>query len=76
MSRKVPPKDGFIADLVRVSRAGETRWMDASRKRLYTWDAVHGELEVFTARGHHLGAVDPVTGRSVKKAVKGRRIDV
>ncbi|MCC6901250.1 MAG: hypothetical protein IT377_19915 [Polyangiaceae bacterium] len=76
MTRKIPPKDGFIATLTRVPREGETRWMDANGKRLYTWDGVHGELEVFTSRGHHLGSVDPVTGKMLKDAVKGRKIDV
>jgi len=71
-----PPKTGFVETLTRVRRAGELRWMDADRKRLYTWDALHGELEVYNARGYHLGSVDPVTGKVLKSAVKGRRIEV
>jgi len=50
--------------------------MDSEGKRLYTWDAKHGELEVFNRRGLHLGAVDPTTGEMTKKAEKGRWIDV
>jgi hypothetical protein len=50
--------------------------MRASGTRLYTWDSLHGEVEVFTARGKHLGAVDPVTGKLIKDAVPGRKIDV
>ena len=38
--------------------------------------SLHGEVEVFNRRGHHLGALDPVTGELVKQAVPGRRIDV
>ena len=72
----IPPKAGFIATLTRIRRAGEIRWMDADRKRLYTWDALHGELEVYNAHGYHLGSVDPVTGRTLKSAVRGRRINV
>lgn len=76
MLRKTPPKEGFIATLRRVPRASETRWMDAEGNRLYTWDGLHGELEVFTQRGYHLGAVRPTDGKFVKRAVKGRKIDV
>lgn len=49
--------------------------MDEAGRRLYTWDGLHGEFEVFTARGQHLGTVD-ATGRYTKPAVKGRKIDV
>lgn len=54
---------------------GERRWRDADG-RLYTWDALHGEAELFNARGRHLAAVDPVTGSVIKRAVQGRRIKV
>jgi hypothetical protein len=55
---------------------GQRRWRSDGGKRLYTWDALHGEIEVFNARGRHLGAIDPVTGAWIKEAVRGRRIDV
>ena len=55
---------------------GQRRWRSDGGKRLYTWDALHGEVEVFNARGKHLGALDPVTGALVKPAVPGRIIDV
>ena len=55
---------------------GARRWRSHAGKRLYTWDALHGEVEVFNARGKHLGALDPITGDWVKGAVPGRRIDV
>lgn len=66
----------FLADKERVQRRGDQRWRDPSTGRCYTLDRLHGEVEVYTARGYHLGAVDPVTGEFVKGAVKGRRIDV
>lgn len=56
--------------------SGERRWRSHGGKRLYTWDSLHGEVEVFNARGKHLGALDPVTGTLVKLAVPGRTIDV
>lgn len=55
---------------------GSKRWRSRDGKRLYTWDALHGEIEVFTKRGFHLGAADAHTGIPFKSAVKGRRIDV
>ena len=55
---------------------GEKRWRSADGKRLYTWDSLHGEIEVFDKRGNHLGAVDAVTGVLSKAAVRGRTIDV
>jgi putative cytotoxic protein len=55
---------------------GERRWRSDGGKRIYTWDALHGEVEVFNKRGKHLGALDPINGTLVKEAVKGRKIDV
>ncbi len=55
---------------------GQRRWRSPDGKRLYTWVALHGEIEVFNARGKHLGALDPLTGLVVKDAVRGRKIDV
>lgn len=55
---------------------GSRRWRDRTGRRLYTWDDHHGEIEVFTARGVHLGAADAVTGVIFKPAKKGRTIDV
>jgi hypothetical protein len=55
---------------------GEKRWRSGGGKRIYTWDALHGEVEVFNRRGKHLGALDPISGACVKEAVRGRKIDV
>ncbi|HXH45291.1 MAG TPA: colicin E3/pyocin S6 family cytotoxin [Bradyrhizobium sp.] len=55
---------------------GEKRWRSPDGKRLYTWDGRHGEIEVFTKRGKHLGAIDAVSGEWIKDAVHGRTIDV
>ena len=56
--------------------SGQKRWRSPDRKRLYTWDSLHGEIEVFNKRGKHLGALDAVTGRLTKDPVSGRSIDV
>jgi Cytotoxic len=55
---------------------GERRWRSDDGKRLYTWDSLHGEIEVFNGRGKHLGSMDPITGEMVKPAIAGRTIDV
>jgi hypothetical protein len=72
---KIPPTTGFILTLQRVPWKGDKRWMDSEGTRLYTWDEYHGEFEVFTRQGYHLGAVD-LAGVLIKSAKKGRTIDV
>ena len=55
-------------------RGGQKVWRSPDAQRYYTWDALHGEIEVFTKRGKHLGALHAVTGALLKPAVKGRSI--
>ena len=43
--------------------------------RLYQWDSLHGQWEVYNKRGKHL-LVEDKDGNRVKGAVKGRRINV
>jgi hypothetical protein len=74
---KAIPKPSILDDYEYFGYvAGDRRWRDAENKHLYTWDSLHGEVEVFTRRGKHLGALDPVTGKYVKDAVRGRTIGV
>lgn len=61
-----------ISELFMAIGDGEARTV----RRLDTWDALHGEIEVFNARGLHLGSIDPVNGSLIKEPVQGRRIDV
>ncbi len=56
--------------------SGERRWRSDDGKRIYTWDNLHGEIEVFNKRGKHLGVIEPIHGTMIKDAVKGRTIDV
>ena len=53
---------------------GRKVYKDDSEKRYYTWDSLHGELEVFNKNGRHLGVACPTSGLMIKPAVKGRRI--
>lgn len=51
-------------------------WRSVDRARLYQWDSMHGEIEVYDKRGYHLGAADMHTGVLVKSAKRGRKISV
>lgn len=77
MAKKTRPAGCFLNDLkaVRLSAFGKV-WVSREGDRYYTWDHVHGEVEVFSKRGRHLGSADPITGVGIRKAVKGRKIDV
>lgn len=54
---------------------GRKRWRSLDGKRLYEWDALHGEIEVYNRRGKHLRVLD-TTGKPIKDAVEGRKITV
>lgn len=77
VSRKPIPEGSILEGYEHLGAFnGERRWRSKDGTRLFTWDALHGEVEVYNARGFHLGALDPITGVLVKPAVRGRRIDV
>ena len=54
---------------------GRKRWRSRETGRLFEWDPLHGEIEVYNRLGWHLGVLDP-SGKFKKGAVKGRKIDV
>jgi len=54
---------------------GRKVYKDSDEDRFYTWDSMHGELEVFNKRGIHIGVACPKTGIILKPAVRGRRIN-
>ena len=55
------------------ARSGRTK---TDGDKLYEWDFTHGDIEVYNARGEHLGTMHPVSGAMIKPAVKGRTIDI
>lgn len=55
---------------------GNMLWRSLCGRRYYTWDSLHGEIEVFNKRGRHLGVLEARTGVLIKDAVAGRSIDV
>ncbi len=44
--------------------------------RYFQWDELHGEIEFYDKRGRHLGVLDAQSGKLIKDAVRGRRINV
>jgi hypothetical protein len=72
----IPIPKPSILDKFKVSaiEGGRKVYKDESESVYYTWDSLHGELEVFNKNGHHLGAACPYSGVILKPAVKGRKI--
>jgi len=71
------PKPSFLDNCEYLGvYSGEKRWRSRDGQRLFTWDSRHGEIEVFNKRGRHLGVIEPIKGRFIKEAIKGRKIDV
>ena len=55
---------------------GKKVWTNKGRTRFFTWDTLHGEIEVFDKQGRHLGVLNSVTGDLIKEAIRGRKLDV
>ena len=76
MSRKPIPRPGFLDECDYLGYIyGQRRWR-SPRGFICTWDSLHGEIEVFNARGEHRGVIDAVTGKPINPARKGRMIRV
>lgn len=73
---KIPIPDGSILEKFEKYRVIGERQVWRYKKRFFSWDGLHGEIEVFDANGIHLGAIHPITGVQTKKAVKGRTLNV
>jgi Cytotoxic len=70
------PTPCYLDRQIKVRRDGAQRWRNEEGSRLFEWDDLHGEIEVYNRRGVHLGTLNAVTGRFEKGPIKGRRIDV
>lgn len=76
MGGKPIPKHSFLDECDSIGALdSKKRWRSKDRKKLYTWDSLHGEIEVFNARGEHLGVLN-LEGILIKPAKKGRTINV
>ena len=69
------PKPCFL-DQFEVYKVIDGRKIYRSKDRYFSWDELHGEIEVFDRRGFHLGALDAVSGALIKDAKRGRRLHV
>ena len=77
MDRKQIPKSGFLDTCEYLGYInGERRWRIRRTTLICTWDALHGEIEVFDRLGHHVGVLDAVDSKEIKPARKERRIRV
>ena len=72
----IPIPENSILDGYEKYRVIGDRQVWRHKKRFFTWDGLHGEIEVFDANGYHLGAINPLTGELVKEPVKGRTLNV
>lgn len=71
------PRPCFLDQFVKSHVDGDRQvYRDPETGVYYTWDSLHGEIEVFNSRGRHLGAIDAVTGAPLKEAKRGRKIKV
>ena len=76
MGRVPIPKPSFLDQCQYLGYVeGERRWRGIDG-RIYTWDGMHGEIEVFDKQGRHRGAIDPISGAERKPPRKGRTIRV
>ena len=69
------PKNSFL-NRFSFYKVIDGRKVYRGEDRYYSWDELHGEIEVFNKTGYHLGSIDAVSGERRKDAVKGRRINL
>lgn len=77
MTFKSKPSPGYLDRQEKLKIVdGRQVWANKERSRYFTWDALHGEIEIFDRHGYHLGTLDAVSGKPVKNAVRGRKLNV
>ena len=78
--KEIKPAESFIwRNLITAKSKGNTRKFNSlkgKRLRHFEWDFENSEIEVYNRNGIHLGAMDPLTGKMIKDAKPGRKIDV
>ncbi|RJF83285.1 hypothetical protein D3877_00890 [Azospirillum cavernae] len=77
MAHHLPPRPSILDDFdFHKVIDGRKVWKNREGTRYFSWDSLHGEVEMFDRRGYHLGSLDPNTGNPLKDAVRGRRLNV
>lgn len=66
----------FLKKQTKLNRKGTSRWKSENGNLLYEWDSLHGEIEVYSLHGMHVGVLNSDGSISKKQAVKGRKINV
>ncbi|MCL2087465.1 MAG: colicin E3/pyocin S6 family cytotoxin [Oscillospiraceae bacterium] len=69
------PKPCFLDTMVKAFVDGDTQVYKMNDK-FYTWDGLHGEIEVFNKRGCQIMIYDANGNLKNKPFKKGRKIDV
>lgn len=54
---------------------GKKVWRNTAGDQIYSWDSLHGEVEVFNKRGKHLGVMN-YEGVFIKPPIRGRQLNV
>lgn len=75
MAYKTRPSPCFLDDMEKWKVIDGRQTYKANNK-LYQWDELHGEIEVYNIRGRHIGVLDAKSGKYIKDAVRGRKINV
>jgi hypothetical protein len=65
----------FLQKQEKIRRKGIQVWRSKDRNFLYTWDGLHGEIEVYNVRGYAIFILNPDGTRKNKNVVRGRTID-
>ena len=72
----IPKPNPCFLDGLQKFRVINGRQVYKGQDKYYSWDELHGEIEVFDSRGRHLMVLDSLGENIIKEAVRGRRIDV
>lgn len=77
MTRTPKPSPSFLDSQKKHAVIGGRQvWVSEDGSRYFTFDGLHGEIEAFNRRGRHLGVLHAVTGKLIKPAVRGRKLNV
>lgn len=68
------PQPCFLDELLKAYIENNRQvYKNYKGNRFYTWDSLHGEIEVFDRRGIHFGVMN-ANGEFIGEAIPGRKI--